>query len=148
MLCCTAPVILKYIDTTRTSPIMMPVCNCTHKHPACRYAGTRVSLHVHVVCVCTRAQYMLCVCAHARVHKCMDSRIIMVTKLKGMHLTCGCMLLWVRAYDVHVLVCARGLVCECEYVHVSVHVHVCINVGNAYAPTYTCGCSMLLGIVL
>ena len=70
----------------------------------------------------------------------------MVTKLKSMHFTCGCMLLQVRVYDVHVFVCARGLHCECEYVHVSVH--VCINVGNAHAPTYACGCSMLLRIVL
>ena len=72
-----------------------------------------MSLHVVCVCVCVcaraRAQCMLCVCAGARVHKCMDSRILnMVTKLKTMHFACGCMLLRVRVYDVHVFVCARG----------------------------------------
>ena len=47
----------------------------------------------------------------------------------------------------YMYLCVQGvLACEYEYVHVSVH--ECINVGNAHAPTYTCGCFMLLGIVL
>ena len=47
----------------------------------------------------------------------------------------------------YMYLCVQGVLdCECEYVHVSVH--VCSNVGNAHAPTYTCGCSMLLRIVL